>query len=140
MAGSRCWLYECKHCLYPMIAASFSAPALHNSDGVAGSATVGPVLSFEAATGDVLVDGQRVHALHVLGRAASIDGRRHCRGSVQLVPQYGGVERQLQRGRRLRIRSPAKGAARPHWLTRIVIVILYSSHCAAHTERAHTVL
>ena len=59
---SRCRLYECKHCLYPMMAA-----VVHSSaDGGTGGTANAPVLTLDASSGHVLLDGQRVQALHVL--------------------------------------------------------------------------
>ena len=63
VAGTRYRLYECKHCLYPMLAA-----ALHPTTAAiqSGEAATAPVLSFDGGSGAVLLDGQRVQTLHVL--------------------------------------------------------------------------
>ena len=64
--GSRCRMYECKHCLYPMLAAVMATAAAANGTGDAESAAAAPVLTFDAGSGVALLGGQRVQALHVL--------------------------------------------------------------------------
>ena len=73
--ASRSQLYECKHCLYPMLAAVPPAPARPDSTAEGEAAAAAPVLHFDAGSGTVLLDGRRVQALHVLAelRQAMVD-------------------------------------------------------------------
>ena len=92
-AGARCRLYECKHCLYPMLAALLATPP-HNTgkgDGVSEGSAAALVLTFDAASGVVLLDGQQVQALHVLAdlRQSMVDDSAASSHSSSRTPSVG---------------------------------------------------